>query len=324
MLPIIGRLYPTKTHVKIEQLMRYCKIQQPVDQYIGTNVVISVAVAAMFAGVLMLFVDLPYWLMFLAGIGLVNASIYAMLTLNADHRGQFVEEILPDVLQLMSANLRAGMTVDKSFLLAARPEFGPFVDEINTVGRQIATGKDLGEALMEMTTRIKSDRLRKTTQLIVTGLAAGGQLSDLMQETGANVREQKVIESRIRSSGLVYVIFIFSAIGFGAPLLFSLSTFLIEVITDIFSKVQLPTTAMTGTLPISFSKISVTPQFVRNYTLLSMTLTSFLGSLILGLVGKGKEREGLKYFPILMIMTLTLFFLIKFLISSLLSGLFNI
>ncbi|MEK6860473.1 MAG: hypothetical protein AABY07_00740, partial [Nanoarchaeota archaeon] len=123
---------------------------------------------------------------------------------------------------------------------------------------------------------------------------------------------------------LVYVIFIFSAIGFGAPMLFSLSSFLIEVVTDIFSKIQLPPTTVSAQLPLAFTKISISPKFVNTYTITSLILTSIMGSLILGLISRGKEKEGLKFLPILIMLTVSLFFLIKFLIRNLLGGLFNI
>ena len=107
-------------------------------------------------------------------------------------------------------------------------------------------------------------------------------------------------------------------------MLFGLSSFLIEVITDIFSKIEIPTSDVGRKLPLTFTKVSITPQFVNTYTITSMMMTSLMGSLILGLIAKGKEKEGLKYIPILVVMTLVLFFLIKFLIRTLLSGLFDI
>ena len=107
-------------------------------------------------------------------------------------------------------------------------------------------------------------------------------------------------------------------------MLFGLSSFLIEVITDIFSKIQLPPTTVTAQIPIAFSKVTISPKFVNAYTISAMMITSLLGSLILGLIAKGKEKEGLKFLPFLVILTISLFFLIKFAIGHLLSGLFEI
>ena len=73
-----------------------------------------------------------------------------------------MEEAFPDFIQLMSSNLRAGITVDRSFMLSARPEFFPLDDEISKAGREIATGQDTGRALLNMSERIGSEKIEKT------------------------------------------------------------------------------------------------------------------------------------------------------------------
>ena len=77
-------------------------------------------------------------------------------------KAKFMEKVLPDALQLMSSNLRAGMTPERALLLAARSEFGPLSDEINRVGKEVAVGKGVDEALLDITkessqTRLKND-----------------------------------------------------------------------------------------------------------------------------------------------------------------------
>ncbi len=324
MYRLISRLYPVKIRKSFEQMLVYNNITTDVDCYLGIITLIGFFLALFIALLLRIFIDFPVLLLFVFCFFVLLSSVYAYLMLNADSRARFVEEVLPDALQLMSANLRAGMTVDKALLLAARPEFGHFRDDINYVGKEVATGKEFGEALLGICQRIRSDKLLKTVQLVITGVESGGEVADLLEHSAANLRQQKLVEQRVRSSVLVYVIFIFSAIGFGAPMLFGLSSFLIEVITDIFGKIDIPTADIGKKLPLTFTKVSVTPDFVNTYTIISMMLTSLMGSLILGLISKGKEKEGLKYLPLLVILTLTLFFVVKFLIAKLLGGLFDI
>ena len=324
MYRLIARIYPQKIKSNFEQVLIYNNIAANLEHYMGFITVVSFVLAIFIAALLRIFINFPVVLLFFFVFGVVLASIYAYLVLSADSRARFVEEVLPDALQLMSANLRAGMTIDKALLLAARPEFGHFRDDINQVGKEIATGKEFGEALFGMAKRIRSERLLKTFQLLITGVESGGELADLLEHSAANLRQQRLVEQRIRSSVLVYVIFIFAAIGFGAPMLFGLSSFLVEVITDIFSKIEIPAADIGRKLPLTFTKVSITPEFVNTYVIISMMATSFMGSLILGLIAKGKEKEGLKYLPILVILTLCLFFLVKFLIKTLLGGLFDI
>lgn len=323
MYEFVQRLYPAKLKEEYQRLLNYCNIRMEVNRYIAVMTLVTLGVSIVLALLLLIFVDINFFLLLLGFFILSQGAVYAWLVLLADSKARFVEELLPDALQLMASNLRAGLSVDRALLLSARPEFGHFKDELNMVGKELATGKELGAALMELSDRIRSDRLKKTFQIIISAMASGGELAELLVQTAQNLRQQRLIEQRVRSSVLVYVIFIFSAIGFGAPMLFGLSSFLVEVITTIFSKIQLPPAEVTSNLPLSFTKVSVSPSFVNTYTIISMILTSLLGSLILGLIAKGKEKEGLKFIPLLIVLTIGLFFLVKYTIGMILGGLFN-
>ena len=74
-----------------------------------------------------------------------------------------------------------------------------------------------------MSDRIDSEKISKVITLIISGLKAGGNISDLLEQTSKNMKEKEIIEKKAASSILMYVIFIFFAVGIGAPLLFGLS-----------------------------------------------------------------------------------------------------
>lgn len=320
----IARLYPEKLRVSYKQLLDYASIQTPLENYLTMIFVITLAASLVLAFFLTLFFDLNFFFMFVICFFLAHLVAHSWLSLNADARGKFVEDLLPDLLQLMASNLRAGYTLDRALLLAARPEFGSFKDEINRAGKDVATGKDFNEALIEMSQRIKSDKLSKAVRLIVAGEKSGGSLVDLLAQSATNLRQQRMIDERIRSNVLVYMIFIFAAIGFGSPVLFSLSSFLIDIMTDVFAQIDLPDTTGNIDIPISFSEVTLDPSFVMQYVILSMIITSVMGSLIIGLISKGKKKAGLKFIPILIVLTISLFFIVRTVIASLLGGLFTI
>ena len=48
-----------------------------------------------------------------------------------------------------------------------------------------------------------------------------------------------------------------------------------------------------------------------------------MGSFIVGLIQRGSEREGFRYIPIIVALSLTVFFVVRFLIGQLLGGLFG-
>ena len=242
MYRFLAKFYPRRIRKGYTNLLAYANIHINPDRFIGFILSFGFLLALSCAFFFGLFFKIPFLIVFVGLFILFETAVYFSLLLKADKKAKFVEEILPDVLQLMSSNLRAGLTTDRALLLSARPEFGPFQDEINQIGKEITIGRDIGQALTDMSSRIRSERLRKTITLIVSGLRAGGELASLLEQTAKNLRQEYIIDSRIRANVMMYVIFIFVAVCFGAPMLFGLSSFLVEVLTKNLMAIQLPET----------------------------------------------------------------------------------
>jgi pilus assembly protein TadC len=51
-------------------------------------------------------------------------------------RTKEIEEVLPEFLQLTSANISAGMTIDRALWFAVRPKFGVLAKEIEEVAKK--------------------------------------------------------------------------------------------------------------------------------------------------------------------------------------------
>ena len=228
-----------------------------------------------------------------------------------------IESIFPDFLQLMASNLRAGMTVDRAILMSSRPEFYPLDKEIMIVGKDIATGKTLENSLLDMTKRIKSNKIEKTIFIIISGIRAGGNLSVLLEETSRNMRKREFVEKRASSNVLMYVIFVFVAAAIGAPVLFSLSTLLVQTLINTISGMQgMESTVANSNTLFTFSEVNISLDFIKYFSIIFIIMTDILASLILGLVGKGEEREGVKYIIPMTLISLTLFFALRYLLAG--------
>ena len=232
-----------------------------------------------------------------------------------------MEEVFPDFISLMSSNLRAGMTIDQALLMSARSEFAPLDKQINQVGKDIITGKEIHIALNDMGKRILSDKISKTIALITSGIEAGGNLSVLLEETALNMRERNYVEKRAASNVLMYVIFIFFAVAIGAPLLFGLSSVLVEILTNIM--MNLPEQQTNVNLPFTLTQINVSVNFVIYYAVIFIIVTDILAAMVLGLVSKGAEREGFKYVLPLVVIGVTIFFTARFVMLRYFSGVFG-
>jgi len=230
-----------------------------------------------------------------------------------------IESVFPDFLGLMSSNLRAGITIDKAMLLSAREEFSPLDKEILKTGKDIATGKNIEAALLDMSKRIGSEKIHRTILLIISGIKAGGNIAVLLEETATNIREKDFVEKRAASNVLMYIIFIFLAVSVFAPVLFSLSTILVEVMTKLLSGMP---DAPVANLAFTMSKINISTDFVKYYCLIFILAMDILASLVLGLVSKGEEKEGLKYLIPMIILSMAAFFISRIFLTNFLAGLF--
>ena len=321
MFRIIAHIIPRKIREHLYTLFTYSRLKVDKEKFLGIFLIFSIIFSLMISIILYKLFNINFFITFLISILVLQLGFYFTFSLKTDATAKFVESILPDALQLMSSNLRAGLTTDKALLLSARPEFGALSEEITNIGKKISLGEEITKAMDEMTKQFKSEKLKKTFLLIISGLKSGGELTDLLDQTSQTLRQGKFLDEKIRTNVLMYVIFIFAAIGIGAPILFGLSSFLVGVLEKNLSLIEIPEATI---IPITFSQTAIQSSFILKFAIISLITSSILGSLVLGLISKGKERFGIRFIPILIILTMSIFFLTRFLIGTLLGGLFGL
>jgi hypothetical protein len=79
-----------------------------------------------------------------------------------------------------------------------------------------------------------------------------------------------------------------------------------------------------GSLPLKISEVTVTPGFLVTFLLIFILVNAFMASLLLGLISKGRQREGIKFFIPMAIIAVPLFFIVRFSVRNLLGGLFGL
>ncbi|MBW2999813.1 type II secretion system F family protein [Candidatus Woesearchaeota archaeon] len=246
-------------------------------------------------------------------IALVGFFIW--LATRIEGRSRQADTVLPDALQMMASNIRAGMTPDVALLLAARPEFGAFAFEIRMAAKEAMTGKTLEESLLEISKRIRSKTLSRTLNLIVEGMRSGGSLASLLEETSMDLRNALMLMREIKANVMAYFVFILMAVGLGAPMLFGVSMTMVEVMTEMTSKITIPEGA-SGIMTLQPSEESLDVEFINLFALAAIGITVFFGSITLGVIEAGKELDGLKYIFFLAILTYGVFFGVKALVST--------
>ena len=310
----------------VERYIQYCDFRISPIRLIGFMILFGIGISftASFLLFLLNFVDsLFFAITWMISFVAFEVAVHGILIFIADGRANFVEEILPDALQIISANLRSGLTPDKAILTSARPEFGPLEKELKTVAKETLSGRPLEESLAAMTGKINSKILDKTITLLNEGLAKGGSLTQLLDSISEDIRQVKILRREIQSYVMMYGIFIFFAIVIGAPLLYSVSTFLVETMSRFGSSVDIEKLfeSQTSVPVFKFQSTDVTPDFLIMYSVLSISVTAIFGSLLIGLIQDGSEKAGMKFIPLLLPLSLAVFFIARYALQNSFGGL---
>ena len=251
-------------------------------------------------------------------------GFYLLLVIAADTRAERIEGILPEALQIISANIRAGMTLENAVWTAARPEFGPMADEIKRVSADTYAGVPITESLMRMTRRVRSSILERSIRLVNEGIRLGGEMAPLLDAVSADIRSEQLLKKEIITTTMMYAIFIIFAAVLAAPALFSLSTFYSEMNERVFAAQAKQSSADTskasargglGALSSFGSPLkkrspdAITAQDIFWFSLSNIFLTTFFAALSLGLIQEGKAIKGLKYVLPFVIVSLSIYLL---------------
>ena len=264
---------------------------------------------------------LTFWLVSI----LISVVIVLLLTLGyisvkKYQRTKVIEDILPDYLQLVAGNVSAGVPIDQALWISVKERFGALGEEIEIVAKKSMTGTDLKEALAEFSNKYDSDVLKKSIALLVEGLESGGEIADLISKIAINIKENQILKKELAGDVLTYAIFIGFAAILAAPFLFALSHRIIIVMTEVTSKVDV------SSLSTVSSKISlkagkgITPEDFKRFAFVMLTITSLISSSLISVIRRGTIKEGFKFIPIMIAISVILFLVISAAFSSFFKG----
>ena len=205
-------------------------------------------------------------------------------------------------------------------MLSARPEFGPLEKQIREVAKIAMSGTGLDEALKTISKNMRSKMLERTINLLIEGLKSGGEFATLLENIALDIKDLSILQKEVRASVTMYGMFIAIAAIAGAPLLFGVSTHLIDQISSITSQIDMPEQAV-ASLPLSIN-LSAPPssEFLFYFAMALIAMTSAFASLIMGLIMKGEEKEGLRYVPIFIIVAELIYFGTRFIMGSVIAS----
>lgn len=331
---------PENLIASFERMMTQGGFAVSAREYAGYALVLSVFVAIIAFQFSSFFIGQVYAVgVGVFSFGLLMALFYLLIMLTADNRARKIEDVLPDALQMMSANIRAGMTIENAIWMAAKPELGPLEEEIRIVSGKAFGGKPITDALLDMSTRVRSRMLERAVKLLNEGMQLGGELAPLLDEVARDLKMNRMLSKEIASATTMYMIFIVFTAVIASPVMFAASVYYAQM-SYFISNQQGMQTDMTsggvaGTGGVSFGGgltgmiaggkkgDTITPDEVFQFAVACIILTTFFGALTLSEIRYGKLTRGLQYIPVFMITALLIFFVTNSALKSMFGFLFG-
>ncbi len=312
-------LLPKRIIEGLRTQLEYLNISINERKFAGFLIIYSLAMSAGIAINLFLFFRIPLWIAFAACFGFIVICTYLWLSIAAEGKGKFVERILPDALQLIASNMKSGLTAERALFVSARPEFGPLERELKRASAKIMSGERVEIALMELPKRIKSKILERTVWLISEGVTSGGQVADLLLQLSDDIREQNALEEEVKANISMYIMLIFFSTAIGAPALFGISTFIVEILSKHMTGLAAIPEGVNLGVAGQFvggggGGGALNPEFVLLFAYIALFFSCMFAGMTIGVINSGKEKNGVKFIPLL----LAIAFIVLFAIRSLL------
>jgi pilus assembly protein TadC len=317
-LIMLSLLFPRSVVNTCNQLLTEADFDMHVRQYLGASALISLlgALAMFFFAASFLRSELFALIVALISMLIFESMFFLFLYITADNRAKKIEEVLPDALFMISANVRAGMTTENAVMASAKPEFGPLEEEIRRMSAKTFGGSSLNQALTEMAGRVRSNTLKRAVRLLVEGNSLGGQMASLLYEVGQDMRNIGALKRELMNMTLMYTIFIVFSCVVASPLLFATSVYYTTLSESITAKVSIDPKSLpagaTGFLGSVGKPVDpgskITGEDMHNFAIACIVTTTFFSSLVLAQIRHGKLNAALKYIPIFMSLALIFFF----------------
>ncbi|MFH2105909.1 MAG: type II secretion system F family protein [Candidatus Micrarchaeota archaeon] len=315
----IARLFGQGFITNARTKLSYAGISTDAEVWLGSAISLPLFVSLFGAAVTYLMVPVNKefnTIIVFSGVLMLTLILgYIEIFFKIANRVKKVEAVLPDFLLLIGSNLRAGMTPYSAFMSSARPEFNPLYEEVKKLSNVVSSKTSLGEALYMLTNRFDSQILRKTIGLFSKGSKSGAHLADLLFSNAEEIRKIHELRQELISSTRSYSVFLAFIVVFVMPFLLSISIHFLTVFSTIQEDIGISGDLSAGVIIFS-GQVGITSEEMLAIASITLALTTFFASLLMGVINTGKALYGIKYFFIMLLPAFVFFFFAQQIIQS--------
>ncbi|MEM3781443.1 MAG: type II secretion system F family protein [Candidatus Micrarchaeaceae archaeon] len=302
--------------------LRLAGVKTPLEKFLRQLILSSLALLIIVPFLLFLVVKLNVLLSAVAGLvaaAVPSVVVYALLETRIEQRRGFVESILPDFLQIAAANIRSGVAIDKALVVAARPDFRYFSEDVKNIDKELYTGLTLQQALQDLGRRYRSTQFQHTIRMVLEGIQYGGGMTDLLNQIAKDLRSQQTIEKEISGQLFLYTIFIAFAALVGAPVLYGLTSQMIFVTDTVWAGILKSNPGGLPTVGVSFLRPSppkITIADYHNFAISAVLMITGFAAFIVSAISSGSILRGIRFMPLFMLVGFGVFIVTSILIGG--------
>lgn len=241
--------------------------------------------------------------LFLSGIGLLIIALPFIVGLALESKGE--EEINSMFLEFsrnLAESVNMGTPVSKSIVNMSNKNYGALSPYVKKLANQIELGIPLHRALTNFADDVDSTVIRRAVALIMEAERAGGEIDYILESVATSISEIEKIKKERKSAiySLVvqgYIIF-FVFIGIMLIMQFKI----LPLTTGLSGIGSINVNSLTSTGASEAVKApAISIESISNQFLYLLLAQGFFAGLIIGKLGEGSVKAGLKHSFILLI-----------------------
>jgi tight adherence protein B len=133
------------------------------------------------------------------GLVAVPLAAWFLVRMLAERRRERFAEILPDTLQLLTSSIRSGYGLLQALDTLAREAPEPAGAELRRVLLEVRVGRDPGDALRALATRMQSEDFEWVVGAIEINREVGGDLAAILDNVAETIRERQRLYRQMRA-----------------------------------------------------------------------------------------------------------------------------
>jgi tight adherence protein B len=109
------------------------------------------------------------------------------------------DDQVPDTLRMLAGGMRAGHSLLRSLDAAGQESDAPMADELSRVVNETRIGRDLGESLLDVSSRTKNEDFSWIAQAIEIHREVGGDLAEVLDHVGETIRDRNQVRRQVKA-----------------------------------------------------------------------------------------------------------------------------